>query len=69
MSDEEKKKFELIKDFSCEQIVLMIIYFKEIEIYKNYLLNVHPNLDTFVKSIQEITNKAKHSQILLLEEK
>ncbi|UXC30721.1 hypothetical protein N3114_12735 (plasmid) [Aliarcobacter butzleri] len=69
MSEEEKKKLELIKDFSSEQIVLMIIYFKEIEIYKNYLQNIHPELDTFVRSIQEITKKAKYSQILLTEEK
>lgn len=70
MSEQEgKKKQELISDFTYEQVVEMVIFYQEIQIYKHYLLNVHPQINTIFEKIIEITNKAKHSQILLKEQK
>lgn len=70
MSEKElEKKGELISDFTYEQVVEMVIFYQEIQIYKHYLLTVHPQINTIFEQIIEITNKAKHSQILLKEQK
>lgn len=69
MSEKEKeKKQEIISDFTYEQVVEMVIFYQEIQIYKHYLLNIHPQINTIFEKIMEITNKAKHSQILLKEQ-
>jgi hypothetical protein len=69
MSKEERNKLDLINNFSYEQVVEMIIYYQEIELYKDYLLEVHPQLKILIEKIQEITNITKHSQILIKERK